>query len=236
MSSARGILRSSQRLFSGVARQQLAPLPLPLRQSALAQWRRQQHRPFGSTSVRRDDLGNPTFDTYKFVQKLETEGFTRQQAEAIMQSFSEVINESMSNMKTSMVSKAEQEKNVHMYKVDFTALKSEIKMLEKTDFAILKSENERLINEVEKLKQKMSEEMNRLQAGVRLDMNLEKGRIRDEASVQEVKIREADAHIETEISNIRTQLESIKFEIIRNIVTTITAAGGLILAYLRFLH
>ncbi|KNE60524.1 hypothetical protein AMAG_18554 [Allomyces macrogynus ATCC 38327] len=142
----------------------------------------------------------------------------------------------MANLKQTMVTKADQEKNVHMYKVDFTALKSEIKMLEKNDFAILKSETERLTTELEKLKQKLREEMNRLQAGVRLDLNLEKGRLRDETGVQDMKIREADTRIETEISNIRTQLESIKFEIIRNIVGTLTAAGGLILAYMRFLH
>ncbi|KNE64467.1 hypothetical protein AMAG_09485 [Allomyces macrogynus ATCC 38327] len=178
----------------------------------------------------------PSFDTYKFAQKLEEEGFSREQAEAIMTSFSEVIGESMANLKQTMVTKADQERNVHMYKVDFTALKSEIKMLEKNDFAILKSETERLTTELEKLKQKLREELNRLQAGVRLDLNLEKGRLRDETGVQDMKIREADTRIETEISNIRTQLESIKFEIIRNIVGTLTAAGGLILAYMRFLH
>ncbi|KAI9183472.1 Protein fmp32, mitochondrial [Blastocladiella emersonii ATCC 22665] len=178
----------------------------------------------------------PTFDTYKFVQRLEQEGFSREQSEAIMQSFLEVISESMANLKSTMVTKGDQEKNVHMYKVDFTALKSEIKMLEKNDFAILRSETERLTAELDKLKQKMREETNRLQAGVRLDMNLEKGRIRDETSIQETKIREADARIETEIANIRTQLESIKYEIIRNVVGTLTAAGGLVLAYMRFLH
>ncbi|KNE60523.1 hypothetical protein AMAG_18553 [Allomyces macrogynus ATCC 38327] len=35
----------------------------------------------------------PSFDTYKFAQKLEEEGFSREQAEAIMTSFSEVIGE-----------------------------------------------------------------------------------------------------------------------------------------------
>jgi hypothetical protein len=39
------------------------------------------------------EVGDFQFDTYKFVQKLEAEGFSRQQSEAIMQSLSEVINE-----------------------------------------------------------------------------------------------------------------------------------------------
>ncbi|KAI9221100.1 hypothetical protein BC828DRAFT_357369, partial [Blastocladiella britannica] len=177
--------------------------------------------------------GQPTFDTYKFVQRLEQEGFTRVQAEAIMQSFLEVIGDSITNLRSTMVTKPEQEKNTHMYKVDFTALKSEMKMLEKSDFSLLRTETERLTAELEKLKQRLREETNRLQAGVRLDMNLEKGRIRDESSVQEAKIREADARIETEIANIRTVMESIKYDIIRNVVGTLVGGGSLVLAYLR---
>lgn len=40
----------------------------------------------------------------------------------------------------------------------------------------LKAENERLLGDIEKLKQKLREEISRTQAGVRLDLNLEKVR------------------------------------------------------------
>lgn len=39
----------------------------------------------------------------------------------------------------------------------------------------MKSENERLMADVEKLKQRLREEITRTVAGVRLDLNLEKG-------------------------------------------------------------
>lgn len=39
----------------------------------------------------------------------------------------------------------------------------------------MKSENERLMADVEKLKQRLREEITRTTAGVRLDLNLEKG-------------------------------------------------------------
>jgi type II secretory pathway component PulF len=124
----------------------------------------------------------------------------------------------MQEMAQTIVSRAEQEKSTYLYKVDFAQLKSEIRMLEKNDFAILKSENERLQVEVEKLKQKMREEVNRLQAGVRLDMNLEKGRVREEASVQDIKIRETNNRIDTEMSNLRTLMQTIKFDTIKYVV------------------
>lgn len=42
----------------------------------------------------------------------------------------------------------------------------------------LKAENERLLGDIERLKQKLREEISRTQAGVRLDLNLEKVRSR----------------------------------------------------------
>ncbi|KAJ1679536.1 Protein fmp32, mitochondrial [Spiromyces aspiralis] len=132
-----------------------------------------------------------------------------------------------------VVTKSEQEKNMYKYKVDFAQLKSEIQMMEKTDFSIMKAENERLKSEVDKLKQQLREEITRTQSGVRLDMSLEKGRNRDEHSAQEIKIRETGAKIEREIGALRTQMESIKFQILQYMLGTITGTGALILAYLR---
>ncbi|RUS19564.1 mitochondrion protein, partial [Endogone sp. FLAS-F59071] len=191
-------------------------------------------RPFHTSSPSHDaTLPNHHFDTYKFVQKLEQDGFTREQAEAILDSLSEVIDESVANLTKNMVTKVDQEKTVYTYKVDFAQLKSEIQLLGKNDFTMMKTEHERLQSEIEKLRQKLREEITRTQAGVRLDLNLEKGRIRDEAGALEVKIRETDTKIESEIAGLRTQMEAIKFQILQYLIGTITGAGALVLAYLR---
>jgi regulator of replication initiation timing len=120
-----------------------------------------------------------------------------------------------------------------MYKVDFAQLKSEIQLLEKNDFSLMKAENERLQTQVEKLRQRLREEITRSQATVRLDLNLEKGRVRDEASAQEIKMKETDTRIESEIAGLRTQMEATKFQILQYMVGTMTGAGALFLAYLR---
>lgn len=191
-------------------------------------------RGFHSTPLARDNSVSPYhFDTFKFVRRLEAEGFTLEQSEAVMSSLRQVIDESMVNLSNTMVTKAEQEKTVYTYKVDFASLKSEIQLLEKNDFTMMKAEHERLQGEIEKLRQKLREEITRTQANVRLDLNLEKGRIRDEASAQEIKIKETDTRIESEIAGLRTQMEAIKFQILQYMVGTITGAGALILAYLR---
>jgi len=88
---------------------------------------------------------------------------------------------------------------------------------------------------VEKLKQRLREEITRTQAGVRLDLNLEKGRIRDESGQQELKIKEVDTRIESEIAGLRTQIEQAKFSILQYLVGVATGAGALLLAYMRMM-
>ena len=82
--------------------------------------------------------------------------------------------------------------------------------MEKNDLAMIKAENDRLVTDVEKLKQRLREEITRTQGGVRLDLNLEKGRMREESAGQELKIKEVDTKIEQEIAALRTTIQSSK--------------------------
>jgi hypothetical protein len=94
--------------------------------------------------------------------------------------------------------------------VDFAQIKSELQLMEKNDLAMLKAENDRLMNDIEKLKQRLREEITRTKAGVLLDLNLEKGRMREESSGQELKIKEVDTRIEQEIAGLRTAIQASK--------------------------
>lgn len=115
------------------------------------------------------------FDTQAFAQRLEASGISREQADVLTESLRDVIDESISNLAKGLVTREEGDQTNYTQKVDFTRLKSELQLLERNDFALMKSENERLMADVEKLKQRLREEITRTTAGVRLDLNLEKG-------------------------------------------------------------
>ncbi|KAI0028339.1 DUF1640-domain-containing protein [Vararia minispora EC-137] len=174
------------------------------------------------------------FDTHHFVQRLEREGLSRTQAEGIMSAIAEVIDESIRNMKSNMVTKADQEKNHYTQQVDFAQLKSELQLMEKNDLSMIKAENERLVTDIDKLKARLREEIARTQAGVRLDLNLEKGRIREEASKQELKMKEVDTRIEQEIAGLRAAIQSSKATTLQYLVGFVTGCSALLMAYLRF--
>jgi ethanolamine utilization protein EutQ (cupin superfamily) len=87
---------------------------------------------------------NSHFDTFRFVQRLEQDGFTRDTSEAIMNSMSEVIDESSSQLTASLATRQDVDKSSYIKSVDFAQLKSEITLLEKNEFALLKHDVLRL--------------------------------------------------------------------------------------------
>ncbi|KAI0047236.1 DUF1640-domain-containing protein [Auriscalpium vulgare] len=187
-------------------------------------------RTFRSTAAAHDFH----FDTHHFVQRLQREGLNRAQAEGIMAAMAEVIDESIRNMTGNMVTKADQEKHHYTQQVDFAQLKSELQLMEKNDLSMVKAENDRLATDVEKLKQRLREEIARTLSGVRLDLNLEKGRIREEASRQELKMKEIDTRIEQEIAGLRAAIQSSKATTLQYLVGFVTGCSALLMAYLRF--
>jgi len=92
-------------------------------------------------------------------------------------------------------------------------------MTEKNDLAMVKAENERLLADIEKLKQRLREDIYRTQSDVRLDLNLEKGRMRGESSGQELKITEVDTRIEQEIASLRTAIQASKVSIHETLIS-----------------
>ena len=115
------------------------------------------------------------FDTFKFMQHLEQEGFPRDTSEAIMNAVALVIDESVSEIGQTLVTHQEFEKVCYLNRADFNKLATEITMLEHNDFALLKQDMIRLRAEMEKLNQRIAEDLARVQSNVRLEQSLVKG-------------------------------------------------------------
>lgn len=151
------------------------------------------------------------FDTLKFVQRLKDEGFTEEQAVAMMRVLNDVIEESIQNLTRTMVLKEDAERSTYTQKVDFAKLRSELSNADSTEAQLTRSSHDRLTSDLAKLNSRLRDEISRTQASVRLDLNLEKGRIREEANGQEMRIKETEARIEQEVASLRERIEAVKF-------------------------
>ncbi|KFA62790.1 hypothetical protein S40285_03814 [Stachybotrys chlorohalonatus IBT 40285] len=175
------------------------------------------------------------FDTLKFVQRLQSEGFTEEQSVAMMKVLNDVIEESIQNLTRTMVPREAVHKAQYTQKVDFAQLRSELLSADGTESNTTRNAYERLTNDIAKLSSRLRDEIGRTQASVRLDLNLEKGRIREEAVGQELKIKETETKIEQEVAALREKLEQVKFQTLQWLMGVCTGFAALLLGAWRLL-
>jgi hypothetical protein len=189
-------------------------------------------RAFHASAVRRRDHH---FDTLKFVQRLQDDGFTEDQSVAMMKVLNDVIEESIQNLTRTMVLREDAAKATYTQKVDFAKLRSELLSADSTETNTTRAAHERLANDLAKFNSRLRDEVGRTQASVRLDLNLEKGRIREEAVGQELKVKETETKIEQEVAAMRQQLEQVKCQTLQWLMGVCTGFAALLLGAWRLL-
>ncbi|KAI9373318.1 hypothetical protein BJX61DRAFT_533247 [Aspergillus egyptiacus] len=175
------------------------------------------------------------FDTLKFVQRLKAEGFSEEQAVAMMRVLNDVIQESIQNLTRTMVLREDTERSAYTQKVDFAKLRSELLNADSTEAQLTRSSHEKIAADLAKLNSRLRDEIGRTQASVRLDLNLEKGRIREEANSQEMRIKETETRIEQEVAGLRERVEAVKFSTLQWLMGVCTGTAALILGAWRLL-
>ncbi|KAL2003462.1 hypothetical protein VTN02DRAFT_3773 [Thermoascus thermophilus] len=183
-------------------------------------------RAFHASAARQRDHH---FDTLKFVQRLKKEGFSEEQAVAMMRVLNDVIQESIQNLTRTMVLREDSERSTYTQKVDFAKLRSELLKADSTEAQLTRSSHERISADLAKLNSRLRDEIGRTQASVRLDLNLEKGRIREEANGQEMRIKETETRIEQEVAGLRERVEAVKFSTLQWLMGVCTGTAALIL-------
>ncbi|KAF2982414.1 hypothetical protein EK904_014868, partial [Melospiza melodia maxima] len=191
-----------------------------------------------SYDVRRVDITpleqrKVTFDTHALVQDLEAHGFGKEQAQTIVSALITLSSVSLDTVYKDMVTQAQQEITLQQIMAHLDSIRKDMVILEKSEFANLRAENEKMKIELDQVKQQLMTETGKIRADSKLDINLERSRVTDMFTDQERKLMEAttefhkkDANtnsiiseisnkIDTEIASLKTLMESNKLDTIR---------------------
>uniref|UniRef100_A0A2D4MY35 Coiled-coil domain-containing protein 90B, mitochondrial n=1 Tax=Micrurus spixii TaxID=129469 RepID=A0A2D4MY35_9SAUR len=132
------------------------------------------------------------------------------------------------------------------------SIRKDMVILEKSEFANLRAENEKMKIELDQVKQQLMNETNQIKAENKLDINLEKSRVIDMFTDQERKLMEASTEfhkkdsstnssltevnnkIEAEIAALKTLMESNKLETIRYLAASVFTCLAIALGFYRF--
>ena len=176
-----------------------------------------------------------SFDTFKFIQELEQANFKRQEAESIMDSLSNIIKESTTNITNQSVNLAEFDKLAALSRVEISSLRREVIQLEKNDFTALENDINRLENDLVKQLVRYNEELARLKSNTRHDVFQERNHSRDDIGHNEMEIKELFSKINTQVSVQKGQMETIQWELFRTLFPLFCAGGALFFSYLRLI-
>uniref|UniRef100_H3CTL9 Mitochondrial calcium uniporter regulator 1 n=1 Tax=Tetraodon nigroviridis TaxID=99883 RepID=H3CTL9_TETNG len=191
------------------------------------------------------------FDTHAVVRLFEENGFTAQQAEAMVKILVRMTQSNMEVIYGDMVTKAQQEIMFQRVMSQITAVKKDMVILEKSEFSALLAENEKLKIQILKLKDHLVDEMNKVRSETLLDMNLEKSHVKELKDEHEKKLLERrtelmemsaehDCHltqtnmkIDTEVAGLKTMLESHKLDTIKYLAGSVFTCLTVVLGFYR---
>ncbi|KAK2827272.1 hypothetical protein Q7C36_018198 [Tachysurus vachellii] len=180
-----------------------------------------------------------TFDSHALVKELESNGFEKKQAELIVSALVTLTTANMDIVYRDMVTGAHQEIALQQIMAHLDSIRKDMVILEKSEFANLRSENAKMKTELEQIKNRLLEESQKIRADTKLDINLERSRVIDMFTEHEKKLMEVSSEfhqknaeiesssiettkkIDVEVASLKTLLESLKLQTIRYLAVCI---------------
>ncbi|XP_054829800.1 coiled-coil domain-containing protein 90B, mitochondrial [Eublepharis macularius] len=213
--------------------------------------------PVSSYDVRRVEITpleqrKLTFDTHSLVRDLETHGFAKEQAQTVVSALMALSGVSLDTVYKDMVTQAQQEITLQQIMAHLDSIRKDMVILEKSEFANLRAENEKMKIELDQVKQQLMNETSRIRADNKLDINLERSRVTDMFTDQEKKLMEATTEfhkkdsstnkavtevsnkIDAEIAGLKTLMESNKLDTIRYLAASVFTCLAIALGFYRF--
>ncbi|KAJ8770998.1 hypothetical protein K2173_023323 [Erythroxylum novogranatense] len=188
-----------------------------------------------SQLVKSNEKGLLLVDTFALVKKLEVVGMPSKQAEAITTAVTGVLTDSLVNIAHTVVSKTEMEKNEMIQETNLSKFKTEVQSLQNRHLSLLQYENEKLRDDIEKMRNELRHEFDKVIAGQQLDLNLERGRIRDQVANQNSETCNLTNKLDKEIHALRAEFEAAKFDVIKHCIGTLISISAVGLAVIRIL-
>ncbi|XP_061606949.1 coiled-coil domain-containing protein 90B, mitochondrial isoform X1 [Phyllopteryx taeniolatus] len=192
-----------------------------------------------------------TFDSHAMVTELASSGLDKRQAELIVSALVTLTTANMDIVYKDMVTKSHQEIGLQQIMAHLDAIRKDMVILEKSDFANLRSENTKMRRELEQLQNRLTEESQKVRAETKLDINLERSRVSDMFTEQERKLMEASTEfhqkraelehdnmetskkMDLRVASLKTVLESLKLETIRYLAATVFSCLAIALGVYR---
>ncbi|KNE55951.1 hypothetical protein AMAG_01803 [Allomyces macrogynus ATCC 38327] len=170
------------------------------------------------------------------VTFLEHHGFTRAQAVCIMRVMNAMLADTIAQANRDMISKTDAENEIYLTKAALSELATELKMLRQNDHATLKSEIESIARDLDTLSQRSRDDISTIKSDITIDLNNRKSEMREEGKVRSMKIQEVNNKLTVLCSDLRTDIETMKFQSTKDVIIRIFVGTAILLVILKGLN
>lgn len=165
------------------------------------------------------------FDTYEVLTHLESQGFTRKQAEVIMKGMKFRLRECTASVKQQLLLTSDLENESYLFKAALSELRTEVQVMRRNDMQTLQTDLSLITREVDSLEQRLSEGVADMKNEIQMDMNNRKNETQEDQKGMDMKIQEINNKFTIRLGDIRTEIEAVRWETIWKGMTGVLLAG-----------
>jgi hypothetical protein len=170
-----------------------------------------------------------SFDTYKLVRSLESNGFTRGQSVALMRTMNAFLVDTLLSTRSTLINSNSLENAIYIQKSQMQDIRNELTSTRQNDCSTLKRTIEEIIMELETLDSKYSDSIQRLKSDIQMDLNSHTNDHKEVVGNLNLRIQEANHKLVIKLADMKTMVESLKIELTTLIVWTVVGGSGILM-------
>ncbi|KAF5369816.1 hypothetical protein D9758_001118 [Tetrapyrgos nigripes] len=172
--------------------------------------------------------GNPPFDTHAFFFVLE-KTFPTPTARSLMRATRALLVDRIGRVRREALTSKDLDNQAYLFRAALSELRSEITLTTKNDSATVQTASTALRREVDKLDVKMKEDLATLKHEIQIDLDSHKNETKEMFKRRNMMIEDILHRSIVSISDLRTDIEEVKWDNMRRAVVSLFAFAGTII-------
>ncbi|EFI27692.1 mitochondrial protein [Coprinopsis cinerea okayama7 len=165
---------------------------------------------------------SPPFNTHAFFTALERT-FPESTARSLMRATRALLVDRIGRVRREGLTQKDLDNQAYLFRAALSELRAEITMMTKNDSAAIRSATAALRREVDRLDVKMKEDIANLKHEIQMELDTRKNEAKTEQKQMSIAIEELLNKSVVTVSDLRTDVEEAKWEIMR--IAVLTLAG-----------
>ncbi|KAL4264209.1 Coiled-coil domain-containing protein 90-like protein [Pleurotus pulmonarius] len=164
----------------------------------------------------------PPFDTHRFFSALE-KTFPTQTAHSLMRATRALLVDRVGRVRRDALTTKDLENQAYLFRAALSELRAETTMSSRNEYAAISTAIAALRREVDHLDVKMKEDVGTLKHEIQMELDTRKNEVKAEFKSQDIAIEELLNKAIVNVSDLRTDVEEIKWENMRKSVLALSA-------------